>query len=394
MKVTVILVCWKRFEHFEQVIQSWLDQEEVDQVLIWDNSGSFKTKLPVLVVNSSQNLGPTAKFSLAQLAKNDLILYADDDVVAKAGFVKDLLPHLKANRIVGVQGRKFDSTSYYKSTMYRGNEVETPTEVDYLCGFIMLANKGHSLGINLKNCPNWFLIEDWWWERAVKAELIVVPTKKYELLPERNIDPLHQRPEIKELREEYYEKWVLPVYQKYFKPRYQRAVDDLLVGKKGLIGAEIGVFKGHHAREMFEKLDIEKLYLIDPYKKYESTLSPHLGVARAESTKVLREFQDRVVRIYKGSLEAAQDIPDGSLDFVYIDGKHTYEAVKQDIPAWYPKVKKGGIVGGHDYTVDYFPGTVRAVDEFIWEHKIKLNTKYGADDNKDILTNRDWWFIK
>jgi len=209
MKITVIIVCYKRFENLEKIIQAWLDQKEVNQVIVWDNSGSFKTKLTALVVSSSQNLGPTAKFSLSQLADNNVILYADDDVMPKDGFVKDLLPHLKPNRIVGVQGRIFDGTNYYNSSMHYGNKAEKPIIVDYLCGFIMMANKGHSLGVNLKACPSWFLIEDWWWEHTVKAELVVVPTNKYELLAERNIDPLHQRPEIKKIREEYYKKWVL-----------------------------------------------------------------------------------------------------------------------------------------------------------------------------------------
>ena len=184
------------------------------------------------------------------------------------------------------------------------------------------------------------------------------------------------------------------IYRPYFKPFYQRPIDDLLVGKKCLIGAEIGTFEGHHAREMFEKLDITKLYLIDPYEKYKSTLSPHLQKAKEESKRVLEEFKDKIVVMHERSVEAAKKIADDSLDFAYIDGIHTYEAVKVDIPAWYPKVKPGGIIGGHDYTPDYFPGVVKAVDEFSKEKGIKISAKYGVQKKGKPITNRDWWFIK
>lgn len=393
--ITVILVCWKRFENFEKVIKSWLAQDKVSQVIIWDNSGSFKTELPlVLVVSSSQNLGPTAKFSLAQLAKTDLILYADDDVVAKPGLIKDLLKHWADNKMIGVHGRKFTGTNYYNSSAYYANKITEPVRVNYLCGLIMLASKKYSLSINLSKCPDWFLIEDWWWQREIGIELWIAPTKNYEYLPEsKDKNALHLTPEIKKIREKYYIEWILKGYREYFKPRYQRSTDDLLVGRKGLVGAEIGTYEGHHAREMFERLDIAKLYLIDPYAEYVSTLSPHLQKAKAEARKVLKEFEDKVIFVYEKSIEAAKKIANESLDFVYIDGEHSYEAVKQDISAWFPKVKKGGIVGGHDYT-SYFPGTMKAVDEFSIKNKIKINIKYGEHKKGDPLTNRDWWFIK
>jgi predicted O-methyltransferase YrrM len=61
------------------------------------------------------------------------------------------------------------------------------------------------------------------------------------------------------------------------------------------------------------------------------------------------------------SVEAAKLIPDGSLDFVFIDALHTYEAVLEDLAAWHPKVRRDGIVAGHDYRWD---GVQKAVHEF------------------------------
>ena len=52
------------------------------------------------------------------------------------------------------------------------------------------------------------------------------------------------------------------------------------------------------------------------------------------------------------SMEAVKKFQDESLDFVFIDGSHEYEDIKDDIISWLPKVKRGGVLAGHDY---YFP---------------------------------------
>ena len=62
--------------------------------------------------------------------------------------------------------------------------------------------------------------------------------------------------------------------------------------------------------------------------------------------------------------EAAQLFEDGSLDAVFIDADHTYDAVKKDIANWMPKIRKGGILAGHDY-IHTWPGVIQAVNESI-----------------------------
>lgn len=70
------------------------------------------------------------------------------------------------------------------------------------------------------------------------------------------------------------------------------------------------------------------------------------------------------------SVEASKLYKDESLDFVFIDGAHDYDNVKNDVNAWYPKVKNGGIIAGHDYTI---PSPVQqAVDEFFMNKGIYL----------------------
>lgn len=69
-----------------------------------------------------------------------------------------------------------------------------------------------------------------------------------------------------------------------------------------------------------------------------------------------------VIPILGRSVEAAKRFKDGTIDFVFIDSDHSYESVKEDLEAWWPKVKVGGALGGHDYHPSF--GVIRAVDEF------------------------------
>lgn len=63
------------------------------------------------------------------------------------------------------------------------------------------------------------------------------------------------------------------------------------------------------------------------------------------------------------SATAASRHDDASVDFLFIDAAHTYEAVKADLTAWWPKMKPGATFAGHDY-VPQWPGVVQAVNEF------------------------------
>lgn len=72
---------------------------------------------------------------------------------------------------------------------------------------------------------------------------------------------------------------------------------------------------------------------------------------------------DIVRTVQKLSVEAAGDYGNQSLDFVFIDADHRYDAVKEDIAAWWPKIKPGGSLAGHDYTHTTLTGVRRAVDE-------------------------------
>jgi predicted O-methyltransferase YrrM len=71
------------------------------------------------------------------------------------------------------------------------------------------------------------------------------------------------------------------------------------------------------------------------------------------------------------SVQASNNFADESVDMVFIDADHVYESVKEDIVAWWPKVKKGGLICGHDYNGQE-KGVIKAVDEMFTRERIKL----------------------
>jgi predicted O-methyltransferase YrrM len=75
----------------------------------------------------------------------------------------------------------------------------------------------------------------------------------------------------------------------------------------------------------------------------------------------ISSLKDVIIPIKNTSVEAAKQFKNNSIDVVYIDANHEYEYIKEDIHTWYPKVKPGGIISGHDYL---FPGVYKAVHEY------------------------------
>ena len=83
------------------------------------------------------------------------------------------------------------------------------------------------------------------------------------------------------------------------------------------------------------------------------------------ATERLNKFGDRSVLYRKTSDEAVDNFIDDSYDFIFIDGLHEYDQLKKDCANYFPKIKKGGVFAGHDYTA--ISGVKKAVDEFAKE---------------------------
>lgn len=142
------------------------------------------------------------------------------------------------------------------------------------------------------------------------------------------------------------------------------------------VGAEIGVWRGEFAEALCRGIPDLQLRCVDPWLPYEhyrekKNRGDRLTEAYDEARRRLHGFTCHLDR--RMSAEAAVDVPDGSLDFVYIDANHGEAFVRQDLECWSPKVRRGGIVAGHDYGTKDRHAVIEvqaAVDAFTADHQI------------------------
>jgi hypothetical protein len=140
------------------------------------------------------------------------------------------------------------------------------------------------------------------------------------------------------------------------------------------IGAEIGVYKG----EFSLKLASEglTLFAIDPWRIYKDYTNPRgqerLDFQYEHTKRVLAPYKNAKI-IRKTSMEAVEGFADESLDFVYIDANHEFRYVAEDLAEWTKKVKKGGIVAGHDYFY-----TKKGTNDVHWHVAYVLKAYIGA----------------
>lgn len=141
-------------------------------------------------------------------------------------------------------------------------------------------------------------------------------------------------------------------------------------------GAEIGVWKGGFSERLCQANPGLSLIAVDPWQAYDDYVDPKnvrlkIDAARREAEQRLAPYGCEIKPMT--STAAAGTVPDGSLDFVYIDGNHAKAYVLADLEAWAPKVRRGGIVSGHDYELEPRHAHLQvrdAVDDFARRHQV------------------------
>src|SRR5215208_4340165 len=151
---------------------------------------------------------------------------------------------------------------------------------------------------------------------------------------------------------------------------------------KGSVCAEIGVHEGEFSKRILDIVKPKRLHLIDPWKYEEANQYQRAwyggGVLGGQATlderyrsvkkQLAEEIRTDQVRIHrKPSHVASDDFNKFYFDWIYIDGNHLYEFVKQDLERYYQKAKVGGCIVGDDYGTEgwWDNGVQKAVDEFI-----------------------------
>jgi len=151
---------------------------------------------------------------------------------------------------------------------------------------------------------------------------------------------------------------------------------------------EIGVANGEFAKTIVLNKP-KKLWLVDIWRHQNSAFSDGCKYGN-DSNNVSDEKQERrytavcamfsnypvsILRMW--SHDAAGKIVDKSLDFIYLDANHSYEATSRDLNIWYPKLICGGWFCGHDFN-DFY-GVKEAVLQFLQKRSLRLRiiTKDG-----------------
>jgi len=164
---------------------------------------------------------------------------------------------------------------------------------------------------------------------------------------------------------------------------------------KAPVVVEVGVDNGKLSKQLLIKHPGLILYMVDwwqqppkdsSYGKSDASIvtkNKEYFIKTYENCKAIaNQYKKRCMILRGESAEMAGNIPDGSLDLVFIDADHSYEGCRHDNIAWLPKVKKGGWIGGHDYAHPDQGEVKRAVDELYgkeivlgenrcWFHKVK-----------------------
>lgn len=153
----------------------------------------------------------------------------------------------------------------------------------------------------------------------------------------------------------------------------------VLKGKNFKVGVELGVKEGYFSLYLLKHTTLNVLFSVDSWRDGWSN-------GKKEAYKSLSYFGGRSKILNMRTSEAAKYFRENNIkaDFIYIDANHKYSAVKQDIEEWWPFVRPGGILAGHDYVEG--EGVIPAVDEFIKNAKLSLNLT--GDHMKS------WWVVK
>jgi len=178
-------------------------------------------------------------------------------------------------------------------------------------------------------------------------------------------------------------------------------------------GVEIGTFKGQFSQEILQNWG-GTLYMVDVWRPLgdeyldSSNHSEHID-AYSETIKNISGYEDRGIMIRATSEKGSEIFVDNSLDFAYIDANHAYDFVVQDIKLWYPKVKSGGYLCGHDYfDLDWYNDPNFAEnkkDKHIWSNNYYHGVfgvnpavdEFCKEYSYDLTLTSEWfgtWLIK
>ncbi len=171
---------------------------------------------------------------------------------------------------------------------------------------------------------------------------------------------------------------------------------------RALTGVEVGVHRGETSALLLREFSRLSLFMVDPWATYGaddpyrvsgdscarlSRAEQQQNLEAAQQATEFAKFRRSIVRLT--SVMAARDFGRSSnrFDFAFIDGDHTLEAVRQDIVGWWPLVRSGGVLAGHD--IDH-PRDRRG----LWGVRLAVEEHERASGVRFGVLGSCWWFVK
>ena len=184
------------------------------------------------------------------------------------------------------------------------------------------------------------------------------------------------------------------------------------------VGVELGVQRGHFADKMLSTwLDAKRYVLVDAWRELES----YHDVANVNNQKQDENYRATLKRMQKHkdrgvsvdvcrdlTTRCVQDYQNSEFDYIYVDARHDFKGVYLDMSEWWPKLRKGGIMCGHDFveqfevgaqnwTINYDgtsdkTGTVvkGAVEKFARQHRLPISVSYREHNWNTWCLRKPW----
>ena len=151
--------------------------------------------------------------------------------------------------------------------------------------------------------------------------------------------------------------------------QYRRQLPEFLISLNMLgDGVEVGVAEGNFSADLLRE-GIPRLYMVDIWNQMKKAKGDASNPQRWHDDNYhkaklqTKPFGDRAIFLQGFSADMAGLVPDNSLSLVYLDGDHSYNGVWTDLVAWFPKLKVGGVLAGHDFLAPEY-GVKQAVEDF------------------------------
>lgn len=156
--------------------------------------------------------------------------------------------------------------------------------------------------------------------------------------------------------------------------------------KPNSIGCELGVFEGEFANILIQSNKFDHFYLVDRFAGRASNFGKKYRDASVLELKVKERFKHltNVSVIKNDSLSFLQSLDDNSLDFIYIDTRHSYKQTIRELNQSHRVIRNNGLICGHDYC-EAFSGVIQSVQEFISKYNFPLIITTEADSPSFII---------